>query len=173
MKEKISRREFLKRLVKFTIALGAFTILPVKFFGWKKDKIKIKIGGKNMKRLSVYKCEICGNIVEVLNVGGGTLVCCGKPMTLLEEKTADAATEKHVPIMEEQNGKLKVKVGSVPHPMEEKHYIQWIEVITENDVYREFLKPGNEPAAYFPVKAKDVKILREYCNIHSLWKNEL
>ncbi|MCI1945449.1 desulfoferrodoxin [Clostridium luticellarii] len=117
----------------------------------------------------VYKCEICGNIVEVLYKGGGTLVCCGKPMKLIEENTVDAALEKHVPVIEEIPGGVKVKVGSVEHPMLPEHYIQWIEVHTENKIYRKYLKPGEKPEATFKVDEK-VIAAREYCNLHGLWK---
>jgi superoxide reductase len=121
------------------------------------------------ERLQVYKCEICGNIVEVLHEGAGELVCCGQPMTLLEEQTADAATEKHVPVVEKTDGGLKVTVGSVPHPMVEAHYIEWIELIADGKAYRQFLKPGDAPEATFPVEAESVTA-RESCNVHGLWK---
>ena len=117
----------------------------------------------------VYRCNVCGNIVEVLHAGVGQLVCCGQPMELLTEKTADVGLEKHVPVMERLDGKIKVKVGSVPHPMEEKHYIEWIEIIADGKACRKFLKPGDKPEAEFEVKAKKIAA-REYCNIHGLWK---
>ena len=119
----------------------------------------------------IYKCNVCGNIVEVLHAGVGTLVCCEQPMELLEEQTADASTEKHVPVIEKTATGLKVKVGSVPHPMEDKHYIEWIQVITDSKVYRAFLKPGAPPEAEFNVSTDPI-VAREYCNIHGLWKNE-
>jgi superoxide reductase len=121
------------------------------------------------KRLEIYKCEICGNIVEVLHEGKGELVCCGEPMTLLKENTVDASKEKHVPVIEKTAEGYKVKIGSVPHPMEEKHYIEWIELIADGTAYREFLKPGMAPEAVFCVKAKRVSA-REHCNLHGLWK---
>ncbi len=121
------------------------------------------------KRLEVYKCDKCGNIVEVLNGGAGELVCCGEPMQLLEEQTADAATEKHVPVIEKVDGGVKVTVGSVPHPMEEKHYIEWIELLADGKAYRQFLKPGDAPEAVFGVQAESVSA-REHCNVHGLWK---
>ncbi len=121
------------------------------------------------KRLEVYKCAKCGNIVEVLTGGVGELVCCGEPMALLDEKTADATTEKHVPVIEKVEGGIKVKVGSVPHPMEEKHYIEWIELLADGKAYRQFLKPGDAPEAVFNVTAESVSA-REYCNVHGLWK---
>jgi superoxide reductase len=121
------------------------------------------------KRLEIYKCEKCGNIVEVLHGGEGELVCCGEPMKLFVENTVDAAKEKHVPVVEEVAKGVKVKVGSVPHPMEEKHYIEWVEVIVDGKAYREFLKPGDAPEAVFDIKAKGVTA-REYCNLHGLWK---
>ncbi len=121
------------------------------------------------KRLEVYKCEVCGNIVEVLDGGNGQLVCCGKPMKLLVENTTDAAKEKHVPVIEKVTGGFKVKVGSVPHPMEEKHFIEWIELVAGDKAYRQFLSPGQAPEAFFSVEAAEV-FAREYCNVHGLWK---
>lgn len=120
-------------------------------------------------RYEIYKCEACGNIVEVLHGGGGTLVCCGEDMQLFVENTVDAAKEKHVPVVEKIDGGYKVKVGSVAHPMEAKHYIEWIELIAGDTAYRRFLNPGDAPEAVFMVDADDV-IAREYCNIHGLWK---
>jgi len=121
------------------------------------------------ERLQIYKCEVCGNIVEVLHEGKGDLVCCGKPMKLFAENTEDAAKEKHVPVVEKISGGVKVTVGSVPHPMEEKHYIEWIEVIANGKAYRQFLKPGDTPEATFNVDAGNISV-REYCNVHGLWK---
>lgn len=118
----------------------------------------------------IYKCSVCGNIVEVLYVGGGELVCCGKPMILQEENSQDAATEKHVPVIEETENGIKIKIGEVPHPMTEEHYIEWIEVISENIVYRKDLKPGDAPEAEFPL-VKEGATARAYCNLHGLWKN--
>ena len=122
------------------------------------------------EKLKVYKCEICGNIVEVLHGGDGELVCCGEPMKLYEENTVDAAKEKHVPVIEKTGDGYKVSVGSTAHPIEEKHYIEWIELIADGKAYREFLKPGSEPVAHFCVKANKVTV-REYCNLHGLWKS--
>jgi len=122
-------------------------------------------------KLEIYKCDVCGNIVEVVHGGKGQLVCCGEPMTLLKENTTDAATEKHVPVIEKIDGGYKVKVGSVPHPMEEKHYIEWIELIAGEMAYRRFLEPGQEPEAVFHVESENVSA-REYCNIHGLWKGD-
>jgi superoxide reductase len=121
------------------------------------------------ERLQVYKCEICGNIVEVLHEGKGELVCCGQPMKLLVEGAVDAAKEKHVPVLEKTTGGIRVKVGSAPHPMEEKHYIEWIEVVADGKAYRQFLKPGDAPEATFNIEADKITA-REYCNIHGLWK---
>ena len=121
------------------------------------------------ERQQVYKCQVCGIIAEVLDGGAGELVCCGQPMQLLTENTVDAAKEKHVPVVEAAEGGVKVKVGSTAHPMEEKHYIEWIEVIADGRVYRQFLKPGDAPEAFFPVEAAGV-VAREYCNLHGLWK---
>ena len=123
------------------------------------------------ERLEVYKCELCGNIIEVLHGGAGELVCCGQPMVHLVENTVDAAKEKHVPVIEKVAGGVKVKVGSVPHPMEEKHYIEWIELHADNTVYRKFLKPTEKPEAEFSVATKNV-LARDFCNIHGLWKSK-
>ncbi len=122
------------------------------------------------KRLQIYKCEICGNIVEMLHEGKGQMVCCNEPMKLYEENTVDAAVEKHVPVISKDNSSIKVKVGSVTHPMEETHYIEWIEVIDGDRTCRVFLKPGQSPEAKFEGYSKKV-IAREYCNLHGLWKS--
>lgn len=121
------------------------------------------------ERLEVYKCEVCGNIVEVLHGGDGELVCCGQPMKRFVENTVDAAKEKHVPVVEKIEGGVKVKVGDVAHPMEEKHYIEWVEIIADGKVYRQFLNPGEAPEATFNVEAGQITA-REYCNLHGLWK---
>ena len=121
------------------------------------------------EKLEIYKCEACGNIVEVLHGGAGELVCCGEPMKRFVENTVDAAKEKHVPVIEKIAGGVKVKVGSVPHPMEEKHYIEWVEIIADGGVYRHFLNPGESPEATFNIEAQNVTA-REYCNLHGLWK---
>lgn len=122
------------------------------------------------KKLEVYKCDVCGNIVEVLHSGQGTLVCCGQDMTLQAENTVDAAKEKHVPVIEKIDGGYKVSVGSVAHPMEDKHYIEWIELIAGDKAYRQFLNPGDAPEAVFKVDAAQVSA-REYCNLHGHWKS--
>ena len=121
------------------------------------------------ERLQVYKCVKCGNIVEVLHGGVGTLICCDEPMQLLQEGVTDAATEKHVPVIEKAAGEVRVKVGEVAHPMEEKHFIEWIELLADGTVYRRFLSPGNKPEAVFKIEASDLTA-REYCNLHGLWK---
>jgi len=121
------------------------------------------------EKLEIYKCEVCGNIVEVVHGGVGELVCCGEPMLLVTENTVDAAKEKHVPVIEKIEGGYKVKVGSVAHPMEEKHYIEWIELIVDGKAYRQFLEPGQAPEAMFKIEAASVTA-REYCNLHGLWK---
>ena len=121
------------------------------------------------EKLQVYKCELCGNIVEVVHGGKGELVCCGQPMKLLLENTVDAAREKHVPVVEMSSGGFKVKVGSAAHPMEEKHFIEWIEIIADGMAYRQFLNPGQAPEATFKVDADQVTA-RAYCNLHGLWK---
>jgi superoxide reductase len=120
-------------------------------------------------KLEIYKCEVCGNIVEVVHGGVGQLVCCGQPMVLQTENTVDAAKEKHVPVIEQVAGGYQVKVGSVAHPMEETHYIEWIELIADGKAYRQFLEPGQAPEATFKVEAATVTA-REYCNLHGLWK---
>jgi len=119
--------------------------------------------------LEIYKCEVCGNIVELVHGGDGELVCCGQPMKRFVENTVDAAKEKHVPVKEKVAGGLKVKVGAVPHPMEEKHFIEWVEIMAGPRAYRHFLKPGEAPEAVFPVEGDFTA--REYCNIHGLWKS--
>jgi len=123
-----------------------------------------------MDKLSIFQCGVCGNIVEVLHVGGGTLVCCNQNMNLLEQKNKDEGNEKHVPLVEESEDGVKVKVGSVQHPMEDDHFIQWIELITDKEAYRKFLIPGNSPEAEFCIKKGDIKVVRELCNKHGLWK---
>ncbi len=122
------------------------------------------------EKLQIYKCAVCGNIVEVLHGGVGELVCCGQPMVLLAENVTDAAKEKHVPVIEKVDGGIKVKVGAVAHPMEEKHYIEWIEVVSGAKAYRQFLKPGDAPEAVFPVEGGQVTA-RALCNLHGLWKS--
>ena len=117
----------------------------------------------------IYRCSICGNIVEVNHVGGGILVCCGKEMELLEGNTTDAVLEKHVPVIEKTETGFKVTIGSVPHPMEDAHFIEWIEIIADGISYKKFLKPGDQPVAEFCVTAETITA-REYCNLHGLWK---
>ncbi len=121
------------------------------------------------ERMQVYKCEACGSIVMVMHGGGGELVCCDQPMILLQENTVDAAKEKHVPVIEKVDKGFKVKVGSVAHPMEEKHHIEWIELVADGLVHICFLRPGDAPEAIFCTNAKEVTA-REYCNLHGLWK---
>lgn len=122
------------------------------------------------KQNQIYKCNICGNIVEILHEAGGQLVCCEEPMELLVEKTEDEGFEKHVPVIEKTETGIKVKIGSIPHPMEESHYIEWIEIIADDRVCRKFLKPGDKPEGEFKRKSDKTEV-REYCNIHGLWKN--
>ena len=118
--------------------------------------------------LEIYKCELCGNIVEMMHGGKGKLVCCGQPMKLFVENTTDASQEKHVPVLEKIEGGFKITIGSIPHPMEEEHYIEWIELIAGGNAYRHFLKPGDPPEAVFKIDAQNVTA-REYCNLHGLW----
>ncbi|MBN1519031.1 MAG: desulfoferrodoxin [Spirochaetales bacterium] len=121
--------------------------------------------------LQVYKCDKCGNVVEVVHGGAGELVCCGEPMRLLKENTSDGAKEKHVPVVERTADGWRVTVGAVAHPMEEKHYIEWIELIADGVVHRAQLKPGDKPEAEFKVQANRA-YAREYCNLHGLWRAE-
>ncbi len=119
----------------------------------------------------VYKCNVCGNMVEMVHASTGELVCCGQPMQLMTENTEDAALEKHVPVIEKTETGVKVTVGEVPHPMEEVHYIEWIEILADGRSYRKFLQPGEAPEAEFSVTAESI-VAREYCNLHGLWKVE-
>ena len=118
----------------------------------------------------VYRCNVCGNITEVLHTGTRKLVCCGQPMELLQEKTADVGKEKHVPVFETTAGGMNIKVGDVPHPMEENHYIEWIEIIADGGSCHQFLKPGDKPEAVFEMGEKKITA-REYCSVHGLWKS--
>lgn len=122
------------------------------------------------EKMQVYKCDVCGNIVEMLHTGDGELVCCGQPMKLCKANTVDAAKEKHVPVVEKVAGGFRVAVGSVAHPMEEKHYIEWIELLIGDTVQRKALKPGDVPEATFQTKASQATA-RAYCNLHGLWKS--
>lgn len=119
-------------------------------------------------RLEVYKCALCGNIVEVVHAAAGTLSCCGQAMNLMTENTTDAATEKHVPVIEVSGNTVKVQVGSVAHPMQDEHYIEWIELVADGKSYTQFLKPGDKPEASFEVAASSFTV-REYCNLHGHW----
>lgn len=121
------------------------------------------------KKLAVYKCDICGNIVEVLTAGGAEMMCCGQQMTMQNENTTDAAVEKHVPALEKRDGGWQVNIGTVDHPMTDAHFIEWIELTAGNAVYRQFLTPSDKPSAFFPVAASAVTA-RAYCNLHGLWK---
>jgi superoxide reductase len=122
------------------------------------------------KRHQVYKCNICGNIVEVLHEGGGTLVCCAQDMVLFEEKKEDEGNEKHLPVVKVEGNKVIVEIGSVPHPMEDVHYIEWIEVINGEESQKVFLKPGQEPKVEFTFENIGQLRVREYCNLHGLWE---
>jgi superoxide reductase len=122
------------------------------------------------KLFEVYKCEVCGNMTTVIHASGGTMVCCEKPMVLQQEKTTDQGKEKHVPVVGKSAEGILVKVGSVPHPMEEKHYIEWIEVRNGDNVYVRRLSPGEKPEAGFCVDDINAKV-RAYCNVHGLWTN--
>ena len=122
------------------------------------------------KRLQVYQCGVCGNIVEVVHESGGQLSCCNQAMNLLEENSVDAATEKHIPVVEKVGGGYKITVGSVAHPMADDHYIEWIELIAGDAVYCQFLNPGDAPEATFQTAADQVTA-RAYCNLHGHWKS--
>ena len=120
----------------------------------------------------VYRCEICGNIVEVLHQGAGTLVCCDQPMLLEKEHTGDSGFEKHTPVIEESANTVKVTIGRVPHPMEDSHFIEWIELIVDGEIYRKSLIPTDKPEASFIVPLNHIEVsARAYCNIHGLWKS--
>lgn len=121
------------------------------------------------ERNDVYKCNVCGNIVEVLHAAAGELVCCNKPMELMKERTEDEGQEKHLPVIEATESGTMIKVGSVPHPMENEHHIEWIEIIADGKTNRKFLKPGEQPEAVFKDSTDNAKV-REYCNIHGLWR---
>lgn len=123
------------------------------------------------KTNEIYKCKVCGNIVEVAGAAGGTLSCCGQPMQLMKENDTDGAKEKHVPVVTKIDGGYRVEVGEVEHPMLDNHYIQWIELVTPDKIYRQYLKPAEKPVAEFKTDATDV-YAREYCNLHGLWKNK-
>lgn len=119
----------------------------------------------------VYRCNSCGNMMEVVHVGGGKLVCCGSPMEHLVENTVDAAKEKHVPVAERVADGIRVSIGSVPHPMQEEHMIQWVELLEDGKVHRRYLEPGQPPIAEFAVYPQSFTV-REYCNLHGLWRAE-
>lgn len=116
----------------------------------------------------IYKCQVCGNIVEMLHSGAGEMSCCGQPMDLKQSKSEEEGIEKHRPVMERTETGVIVQVGETPHPMESEHYIEWIEVVTEHRVYRKFLEPGSEPVVEFFLEAKNITA-RAYCNVHGLW----
>ncbi len=120
----------------------------------------------------LYHCEICGNIVEIAHEGEPALVCCGKPMIKLEAKTEDEGQEKHVPVIEEADSGIKVRVGSVEHPMEDKHYIKFIEILLKDRIMRKELKPRQAPEAKCCAPESDVIEVREFCTVHGLWKNK-
>lgn len=123
------------------------------------------------QRYQVYKCDLCGNIVEVFHPAGGELVCCGQKMSLLKGKTEDIGHEKHIPVIEKTENGIKIKVGSIAHPMEEKHYIEWIEVVWDGRTYVKFLNLGDAPEAEFNIPTTEV-LAREHCNLHGLWKTK-
>lgn len=123
------------------------------------------------KKLEIYKCSHCGNIVEIFVGNGSPIVCCGEKMELLEEQTADTSKEKHVPYIEETEDGYKVRIGeNQAHPMTEKHYIMWIELVADSHIYRKELTPTDEPEATFRVPKAEKVFAREYCNVHGLWR---
>jgi superoxide reductase len=124
-----------------------------------------------VEKYQVYRCELCGNMVGILFAGGGSLVCCGKPMEMMVERTADQGLEKHVPAVQKSGEKLSVKVGTTEHPMTDEHYIMWIDTVGSNAEARKYLKPGEAPSREF-CDTSDVKKVRAYCNLHGLWKSE-
>jgi superoxide reductase len=152
-----------------TPAAKAFVLQTVIDYNSRLRGLNLEGGYKMTERLQVYQCQVCGNMVQVVHASTGTLTCCSQPMKLLDEGVTDAAKEKHVPVIEKTADGYFVKVGSVAHPMEEKHYIEWIELIADNKSYRQFLKPGDKPEATFKVTADKV-VAREFCNLHGLWK---
>ena len=123
------------------------------------------------EKKQIYKCEVCGNIVEVLHSGVGELVCCGKPMVLQKSNQGPEGYEKHIPVIEKTGAGIKVKIGSVPHPMEKDHYIEWVEVIVDGKYSRKFLTPEDKPEAEFCLTGEKIGA-RMYCNVHGLWKND-
>lgn len=122
------------------------------------------------EKTGIYKCNVCGNIVEVLHAGGGTLACCGEPMEKIIEKTiSDEGQEKHVPIVIKTQEGINIRVGSIEHPMLPEHYIEWIEISAEGFCSRKALSSGDKPELEFCVTGK-IKA-RAYCNVHGLWKS--
>lgn len=127
-----------------------------------------------MEKNEIYRCEVCGNIVEVLHPSYGELYCCGKPMKQINENTEEAATEKHIPVAEKTEEGTLIKIGEVPHPMEPNHYIEFVEIEIKNGRIRKiFLNPGDKPEFICKIDIKDIKSIRAYCNIHGLWKNNM
>jgi superoxide reductase len=125
-----------------------------------------------VQKFEIYRCKVCGNLVEVVDVGGGPMVCCGESMELLFEKVKDQGTEKHTPVITKGQNGLKVMVGSIPHPMEEEHFIQWIQVIADNNnAERKYLTPNDMPEGEFNVHGRKM-VVRAYCSLHGLWKNQ-
>lgn len=125
-----------------------------------------------IKKDQLYRCQVCGNIVDVRHEGTGELVCCNKSMNLLRANTEDAATEKHVPVVTRTEDGITVRVGEVDHPMDEDHYIEWITLVTESGTKTVYLAPGDEPKAIFKITAQS-GVVYEYCNLHGLWKVEI
>ena len=124
------------------------------------------------KKLELYKCEVCTNIVEVMHKGASKLVCCNKPMILIEDNVVEASVEKHIPVIEKIDNGYKIKVGEAEHPMIDTHYIEWIELIADEKVYTKFLNPNDKPEAIFNISASKVTA-RAYCNLHGNWKSTI
>jgi superoxide reductase len=124
------------------------------------------------EKLQIFRCEVCGNMVEVTHEGGGILVCCNRPMVLLTENTTDAEHEKHVPVVEKTVDGYKVTVASDFHPMTEEHFIEWVQLVADGNTLTHYFVPGEKPEAFFNVKAENL-YARTYCNLHDLWTSRL
>lgn len=123
------------------------------------------------KKLEIYKCDSCGNMIEVIHASRGILICCDEPMSLLNENVIDASNEKHIPVITKEDDKVTVSIGSIEHPMEEKHYIEWIELITKDNVYKKYLSPNQKSVAEFKIE-QEALFAREFCNVHGLWSTK-
>ncbi len=120
-------------------------------------------------RNDIYKCSVCGQMVEVINGTKPLMICCKQEMEKLTENTTDAAVEKHIPVIEKIEGGYRVFVGEVEHPMVEEHWIEWIELIAGDKVYKQYFNSGQKPEAFFKIDEEEITA-RAYCNLHGLWK---